>query len=48
MNFGNYINVFGYENNNVYPLRINKQDYENTIDLLLTSKTLVDLFLLKF
>ena len=37
MNPGIHINVFEYEANNIYPLRINKKDHSNTIDLLLIS-----------
>ena len=37
MNSGIRINVFGYQDNNIYPLRTNKKDHTNTIDFLLIS-----------
>ena len=37
MNSGIRINVFGDQDNNIYPLRTNKKDHTNTIDFLLIS-----------
>ena len=37
MNSGIQINVFTYQDNNIYPLKTNKKDQTNTIDFLLIS-----------
>jgi len=34
---GIQINVFGYQDNNIYPLRTNKKENSNTVDFLLIS-----------